>query len=266
MIIIGELINTSRKAISKAVEERDAEYIKDIARQQVEAGANYIDVNAGTRVHDEAECLKWLVETVQEEIDTPLCIDSPSAKSLKVGLEAHQNGQPMINSITDEKERYDEVLPMVLEYDAKIISLCMNDDGMPDTGKERLEIAKNLTDNMKDAGVKEENIYLDPLVKPVSVNTDFGNEVLDAIEMIHQEYDKVHTTCGLSNVSFGLPNRHLLNRAFLVMCMAKGMDSVILDPLDRKIMSLLIASNTLIGKDDFCMNYLKAQRAGKLEK
>ncbi len=266
MLIIGELINTSRKAISKALEEKDAQYIKDIARKQVEAGADYVDVNAGTRVHDEPESLKWLVETVQEEIDTPLCIDSPSSEALKVGLEAHKNGQPMINSITDEKERYDVVLPLVLEYKAKVISLCMNDDGMPDTGEERLEIAKNLTDNMKAAGVEEKDIYLDPLVKPVSVNTDFGQEVLDAIEMIHNEYSEVHTTCGLSNVSFGLPNRHLLNRTFLVMCMTKGMDSVILDPLDEKIMSLLIASNTLLGKDQYCMGYLKAQRAGKLIK
>ncbi len=266
MLVIGELINTSRKAIASAVEEKDSNYIKDIAKKQAEAGAHYIDVNAGTRVHDEPETLKWLVETIQEEIDTPLCIDSPSSKALEVGLKAHNNGQPMINSITDEKERYDEVLPLVLEYDAKVIALCMDDEGMPDTGKERLKIAKNLTDNMIEAGVKEENIFLDPLVKPVSVNTDFGQEVLDAIEMIHQEYTKVHTTCGLSNVSFGLPNRHLLNRTFLVMCMTKGMDSFILDPLDKKIMSLLIASETLLGKDDYCMGFLKAQRAGKLVK
>lgn len=266
MLVIGELINTSREPISKALENKDADYIKEIAKKQVEAGADYVDVNAGTRVHDEPESLKWLVETVQEEIDAPLCIDSPNIEALKVGLKAHKNGQPMINSITDEKERYDEVLPFVLEYNAKIIALCMDDDGMPDTGQQRLDIAKNLTDNMKNAGVKEDDIYLDPLVKPVSVNTDFGNEVLDSIEMIHQEYSKVHTTCGLSNVSFGLPNRHLLNRTFFVMCMTKGMDSVILDPLDKKIMSLLTASKTLLGKDEYCMQYLKAQRAGKLIK
>lgn len=266
MLVIGELINTSRKPIANAVEEKDGDYIKEVARKQVEAGADYIDVNAGTRIHDEPECMKWLVETVQEEIDKPLCIDSPSAEALKVGLERHENGQPMINSITDEQERYEEVLPFVLDYNAKIISLCMDDEGMPETAERRLEIAKNLTDKMKDAGVKEDDIYLDPLVKPVSVNTDFGIEVLDAIEDIHNEYSEVHTTCGLSNVSYGLPNRHLLNRTFLVMCMTKGMDSVILDPLDEKIMSLLIASNTLLGKDNFCMEYLKAQRAGKLIK
>lgn len=263
MLIVGELINTSREKIATAVEEKDAQYIKEIARKQVEAGADYIDVNAGTRTQDEPEMLKWLVETVQEEVDAPLCLDSPNTEALKAALESHK-GRPMINSISAEKERYDQVLPLVLDYDTEVIALCMDDEGIPDTGQERLDIAENLADNMLKAGVKEEDIYFDPLLKPVSVNTEFGNEVLDAIEMIHKKYPGVHTICGLSNVSFGLPNRRLLNRAFLVMCMTKGLDAVILDPLEINIMSLLKASEVLLGRDDYCMQYIKAQRAGEL--
>jgi len=263
MIIIGELINTSRKAIAPAVENRDAAFIQDIAKKQVAAGATYVDVNAGTRVYDEPEALTWLVETVQAAVDAPLCIDSPNPKAIKAALAAHK-GQAMINSITAEKERYDEILPFVVEHKARILALCMDDTGMPETAEQRLAIVEVLYQGLTGAGVKAEDIFFDPLVKPISVDVNFGNEVLETIRQIHQRYPGVHTTCGLSNVSFGLPNRKLLNQAFLVMCMANGMNSVILDPLDQNIMSLLIASKALLGRDEYCMGYLTAQREGRL--
>jgi len=263
MIIIGELINTSRKAIAPAVESRDAAFIQDIAKKQVAAGATYVDVNAGTRVYDEPEALAWLVETVQAAVDAPLCIDSPNPKAIAAALKVHR-GQAMINSITAEKERYDEILPMVIEHNARIVALCMDDTGMPETAEQRLKIVEGLYKGLTEAGVKPGDILFDPLVKPISVNTSFGNEVLETIRQIHQSYPGVHTTCGLSNVSFGLPNRKLLNQAFLVMCMANGMDSVILDPLDQNIMSLLISSNSLLGRDDYCMGYLTAHREGRI--
>lgn len=263
MIIIGELINTSRKAIAPAVENRDVDFIQDIAKKQVEAGATYVDVNAGTRVHDEPEALTWLVETVQAAVDAPLCIDSPNPKAIKAALEVHK-GQAMINSISAEKERYDEILPLVVKHNARIVALCMDDTGMPETAEQRLAIVKVLYQGLTEAGVKPEDILFDPLVKPISVNIGFGNEVLETIRQIHQQYPGVHTTCGLSNVSFGLPNRKLLNQAFLVMCMANGMDSVILDPLDQTIMSLLIGSKSLLGRDEYCMGYLTAHREGRI--
>lgn len=263
MIIIGELINTSRKAIASAVENRDALFIQDIAKKQVDAGATYVDVNAGTRTRDELDSLTWLVETVQSTVDVPLCIDSPDPKAIAAALKVH-NGQAMINSITAEKERYDEILPLIIEHKARIIALCMDDTGMPETAKQRLTVVNFLTEKLVAAGVKAEDIFFDPLLKPISINTDFGNEVLDTIKTIHQEYPGVHTTCGLSNVSFGLPSRKLLNRAFLVMCMANGMDSVVLDPLDQNIMSLVTASEALLNRDEYCMSYLSAYRGGRL--
>lgn len=265
MLIVGELINTSRKAIKPAVESRDAAFIKDIAQKQVDAGANYIDVNCGTMVYDEEETMAWLVETVQSQISVPLCLDSPNPKALEAGLSLVKNGQPMINSITAEKERFATILPFVLKYKAKIVGLCMDDSGMPETAIDRLKIADKLIHDMVTAGVPEDDIYLDPLVHPVSTGDKAGLEVLETIYNIKQKYPKVHGICGLSNISYGLPNRKILNQVFMIQTMAMGMDGYIMDPLDKAMMGFVYASQAILGKDEFCMNYLKAHRNGLYE-
>jgi len=152
MLIVGELINTSRKAIKPAVESRDAAFIKEMAQKQVDAGADYVDVNCGTMVFNEEETMAWLVETVQSQVTAPLCIDSPNPKALEVGLSLCKHGQPMINSITAEKDRYETILPFVLKYKAKIVGLCMDDSGMPETAEDRLKIATKLVTDMVAAG------------------------------------------------------------------------------------------------------------------
>ncbi|WP_206813088.1 methyltetrahydrofolate cobalamin methyltransferase [Paradesulfitobacterium ferrireducens] len=262
MLIIGELINTSRKAINEAVENRDAEYIKKIAQEQVEAGANYVDVNCGTMVFDEVETMEWLVNTVQEVVEVPLCIDSPNPKAIEAGLALAKYGQPLINSITGESERYNEILPLVLKYKTKVVALCMDDSGMPETAEDRMQVARNLHQKLTAAGVAEDDIYFDPLVKPVSTSDKAGLEVLDTVRLITQEFPNVHKVCGLSNVSFGLPNRKILNQLFMVQTMSMGMDSYILNPLDATMMGYVQASATLLGKDPYCMNYLNAHRKG----
>lgn len=265
MLIVGELINTSRKAIKPAVENRDAAYIQEIAMKQVEAGAHYVDVNCGTMVHNEPETMAWLIETIQEKVTAPLCLDTPNVKALEAGLPLVKNGQPMINSITAEKERFESVLPLVLKYKAKIVALCMDDSGMPETKEDRMRIAKKLVGDLTAAGVPEEDIYLDPLVKPISTSDRAGLDVLETVEEIKNMFPKVHGICGLSNISFGLPNRKVLNRVFLIQCMTKGMDSFILDPLDKTMMGFLYASQALLGQDQFCMQYLNAHRQGLYE-
>lgn len=262
MLIVGELINTSRKEIKPAVENRDAAYIQEIAMKQVEAGAHYVDVNCGTMVHNEPETMAWLIETVQEKVTAPLCLDTPNVKALEAGLPLVKNGQVMINSITAEKERFEQILPLVLEYKAKIVALCMDDSGMPETKEDRLRIATKLVEDLTAAGVPEEDIYLDPLVKPISTSDRAGLDVLETVEEIKARFPKVHGICGLSNISFGLPNRKVLNRVFLNLCMAKGMDSFILDPLDKTMMGFLYAGQALLGQDQFCMQYLNAHRQG----
>ncbi|MDI3548399.1 MAG: 5-methyltetrahydrofolate corrinoid/iron sulfur protein methyltransferase [Halanaerobiales bacterium] len=264
MIIIGELINSTRKEIKKAIEEKDKEYIQDIAQKQVEKGADFIDVNAGAFVHEEVEYLEWLVKIVQEVIDKPLALDSPNPEALKKALEFHE-GTPMINSITAEKERYQQILPLVKEYNARVIALCMDDEGMPETAEERLKVADKLINNLDKDGIPLENVFLDPLIKPISVNGEFGPQVLDTISGITEWGTDVHITCGLSNISYGLPKRALLNQAFLVLAMGRGLDSAIIDPLDDYLMKLVKASEVLLNLDPFGSKYLKAARAGELD-
>ncbi len=264
MIIIGELINSTREEIKAKIKEQDADYIKDIAKKQVEAGSSYVDVNAGAFVWDEIDYLIWLVETVQEVVDVPLTLDSPNAEALKKAAEVHE-GIPMINSITAEEERYKEIVPLVQEYDAKVVALCLSDDGMPETADERLKIADRLVNNFEKDGVPLENVYLDPIIKPISVDGKFGYQVLDTIEGVSDWGTDMHITCGLSNISYGLPNRALLNQAFLIMAMERGLDSAIIDPLDDYMMKLVKAAEVLINRDQYGMEYLKASRAGKLD-
>lgn len=267
MLIVGELINTSRKAIKEAVEKQDKAYIQQIAKEQAEAGADYIDVNCGTQFGQEIETMEWLVDSILEVIeDKPLCIDSPDAKALDAGLarftKARPDMQVMINSINYEKERYDEVLPLVGKYDAKIVALLMDDTGMPVTAEDRLGVADKLYEGLTGAGVPEENIYFDPLVKPISVSDKAGLEVLQTVKLLTEKYPKCHKMCGLSNVSYGLPNRKVLNSFFVAQTMVHGMDGYIINPCDPLMMGTVAAGMALLGEDQFCMGYLTAHRNG----
>lgn len=260
MLIIGELINASRKAIAGYIENQNAEAIQKVAQDQSDAGADYIDVNAGIFVGKEPKYIKWLVETVQKAVDSPCCIDSPDPKTIEAGLSVHK-GTAMINSISLEKERYNSLMSILAGTDFKVVALCMSDEGMPETVDDRMAIADKLVNGLLQNNVKIENIYVDPLVQPISTSNHCGVEFLDSIEKIGKTFKGIHTVCGLSNISYGLPNRKYLNQTFMVMAIAKGLDGAIIDPLNKKMMANIIAANTLVGKDDFCTNYLKAYRA-----
>ncbi len=264
MLIVGELINSTRKSIAAAIEAQDAEAIQKIAKDQEDAGADYIDVNAGTFRDKEPEYMKWLVKTVQEVVQVPCCIDSPDPRVVEAGLSVHE-GTAMMNSICLEKERYDSLIPVIAGTDLKIVALCTSDAGMPRTAEDRINVAEELANALVKNNIKLENIYVDPLVQPVATDVSFGREFLTAIEQIMTRFEGIHTICGLSNISFGLPERKFLNRNFMVMAIAKGLDGAIMDPLDRRMMTNIIAAETLAGRDNFCMNYLTAYRGEKLE-
>lgn len=264
MIIVGELINASRKAVAAAIDSQDKDTIQKMAKDQENAGADYIDVNAGVFGNQEAGYLKWLVETVQEVVEIPCCIDSPNPSVIEAGLSVHK-GTAMVNSISLEKERYEKMLPIIAGTDAKIVALCMSDAGMPETADQRLNNADELINKLIGSNIKIENIFVDPLVQPVATNHIFGYEFLIVIDQIRTQFKGVHTMCGLSNISYGLPERKLLNRTFMVMAIAKGLDGAILNPLDRRMMAYIAAAETLTGKDDFCMNYINAYREKKFE-
>jgi 5-methyltetrahydrofolate--homocysteine methyltransferase len=264
MIIVGELINASRKSVGAAIEKNDADTIKKLAVDQVENGADYIDVNAGIFVGKEPQYLKWLVETAQDAVDAPCSIDSPDPNAIEAALAVHR-GTAFINSISLEKERYDALLPIVAGTDLKVVALCMSDEGMPETAEDRIRIADKLINGLLQHNVPIENIYVDPLVQPVATNDNYGTEFLTTIEDIRTKFDGVHTMCGLSNISFGLPERKFLNQTFMVLAIAKGLDGAIVNPLDQKMMANIIAAEALIGKDEYCTKFLEAYRAKKFE-
>lgn len=262
MIIIGEKINSTLKAVRPAVENRDAKVITDLAVAQAEAGATYIDVNAGVFVEGEPEHLVWLVETVQAATDLPLAIDSPNPEAMRAGLVANKNGKPILNSITDETPRWNEVIPLVREFKTGIVALTMDDSGMPETKDERVRIAGSLIDKLTKEGVALDDIHIDPLVRPIGTGSHYGHVALDTIRDIKTKWPEVHITCGLSNISFGIPARKLMNTTFLVAAIAAGMDGAILNPMDKQLMSFLFAADALMGNDEYCMEYIMKFRDG----
>jgi 5-methyltetrahydrofolate--homocysteine methyltransferase len=264
MLIVGELINASRKAIGAAIKDKDKAAIQKVAADQHENGAHFIDVNAGIFVGEEADYLKWVVQSVQEAVDAPCCIDSPDPKVIEAALSVHK-GTAMINSISLEKERYEALLPVVAGTDLKVIALCMSDKGMPETVDARMAIADELVNGLVQKNVTVENIYVDPLVQPLSTNNTYGVEFLNAVEKIMTTFKGIHTMCGLSNISYGLPERKFMNQTFMTMAIAKGLDGAIVNPLDKRMMACIITAEALAGRDNYCMNYLKAYRAKQFE-
>ncbi|MBM4340748.1 MAG: methyltetrahydrofolate cobalamin methyltransferase [Deltaproteobacteria bacterium] len=264
MLIIGERINASRESIAKAISERNAAFIRNEAEIQAGAGAGYIDVNAGTFVGEEAEHLQWVIETVQEAIDLPLCIDSPDPAVIKAMMPLVKK-IPMINSITLETSRLESILPIVAEHQAKVIGLCQSGDAIADTAEAKVKMAGQLVEKVEGSGILLDRLYIDPLVYPLATNDQSALATLNAIEKIMKEFPGVHTTCGLTNVSYGLPNRKLVNRTFLVSAIGRGLDSVIMDPTDKQLFGALKAALTISGKDEFCMQYISGFREGKIE-
>ena len=263
MLIIGELINSTRKKVKAAVEARDADFVRDLARRQAEAGANILDVNGGIPGH-EAESLEWLINIVQETTDLPLSIDSSDPEVVRRTLPLCKQ-RPLLNSIPDEPARFDVLLPALKEYRPRVIALCMSSAGTPSGVDDRLHTASRLVDRLTNEGVDLDDIFVDPCVLPVSTGSEHGVAVLEAIGCITKRYPGVHTSVGLSNISFGVPARKLMNEVFLMLLMARGLDAAILDPCDRQLMANVAAAEALLGRDEFCVQYLRAFRAGKLE-
>jgi len=266
MLIIGEKINSSRENIKKMVKERNRDYFQKLAREQVESGAQMLDINVGTFRKDEAEYMKWMVNTIQEVVNVPLCIDSANYLAIKEGLDAYnwKTGKPLINSVTCEEEKLRLILPLVKKYQCSVIALAMDDNGIPSESSGRIKILEELIKKFIKQDIPLENIYLDPLVLPVSSNIQNGNITLEVLRKIKESHPDIKTVMGLSNVSFGLPERRIVNQSFVVLAMASGLDAAILDSTDKVMTSLIRASNVLLGYDNYCLKYLEDFRNGKL--
>jgi len=263
MLIIGERINSSRQSIAQAIEKKDEEFIRQEAVKQSEAGADYIDVNAGTFLGRESEYLPWLVQVVQEATHKPLCIDTVDPQVAAAALKVHQ-GKAILNSISGEQERYNHVLPLIKEYGCCIVASCLDSFGIPETAEGRIKIAAHLIDSLTKEGIARGDIFIDPLVQPISVDQEAAAKALEIIEHIKKNYPEVGTTAGVSNISFGLPLRKKLNQAFAIFTMHSGLDAAIIDPTDSQLMASLISAKAVLGKDEYCTDYIKAYRGGRL--
>ncbi len=254
----------TRKRIRERVLARDAEFIRREAQRQEQAGATHIDVNAGADPNREAEDMAWLTEVVAEATELPLCFDSANPKALREGLSRCNRPGTIINSITAEAERFDAVVPLVREFGTGVIALTMDDGGMPEDFDGRMAITRSLAGRLEQAGVGLDRVYFDHLVRPASTNPGQAQHILAAIRATREEFPDAHIALGLSNVSFGLPVRNHLNRAFLAMLVAAGADGAIIDPCEDGMMATLLAARAVLGLDEFCMGYISAFRAGRL--
>jgi len=262
MLIIGERINSTRKRIGEAMQKGDAELIREEALKQLQAGAHMLDINGGIPGR-EAEILSWLVEVVQGIQEIPLCLDSADPAALRQALPLCRQ-RAMINSITDEKDRYVKVVPLVKEFGARIVALCMSESGPPSGLEARVDTASRLIDRLTTDGIALDDIYVDPCVFPVSTGPEHGPALLDAVSQICGRYPGIHISAGVSNVSFGMPVRKLLNETLLVLLMSRGLDTAIIDPCQEGIVARILAAEVLTGRDEFCAGYLRAFREGKL--
>jgi 5-methyltetrahydrofolate--homocysteine methyltransferase len=263
MLIIGEKINGTRSQVAKAIAERDKDYIQNLARRQVASGADYLDVNAGTKPDQETDALVWLVGVVQEVVDVPLCLDSVIPKALTAAMD-HMEQTPMINSISGEKKRLEEVLPLPAKHGCPVIALALDDRGIPKTTEDRLDIVRQVIHETDRAGIDRDKLFIDPLVIAIATDTNSGLKAFEAMREIKAEFKDVHLTSGLSNISFGMPARGLINRAFLAFALEAGLDSAIMDPLDRELYGALLAAEVVLGRDRYCLNYTNAYREGRI--
>ena len=264
MIVIGEKINGTRKAVQAAIVERDAEAIRALIREQVEAGADYLDVNAGTGPDRELEDMLWLLSLVREEApETPICIDSSSPATLAAALQAVEK-TPMVNSINADPARLEAFIPLIRERGCPVIALALDESksGMPKDNAERMENIGRIFAATRAAGIPDSDVYVDPLIMAVATDNKAGTAVLDCIRAIHETYPEAHITGGLSNISFGLPERALVNRTFLTLAMYNGMDSAVCNPANRPLIESMKATEMLLGKDRFCRKYTTAVKNG----
>lgn len=261
MEIIGEKINGTRKRVARAIAERDADFIQDLARRQSEAGSAWLDVNAGTHPKQEPDDLIWLVETVQAVVDTPLCLDSANPRALEAAIKS-VNQTPMINSISGEPQRLEEILPLVAAHGCRVIALAMDAKKIPETAEARVAVIEKVLAATHAADIPDERVYVDPLAMTISTNIQSAMIFFDTLRAVHSAFPKIHFTAGLSNISFGLPARSYVNRAFLTLAMQAGLDSAILDPLDPELKAAMLAAELVLGRDRHCLNFTRAYRAG----
>jgi 5-methyltetrahydrofolate--homocysteine methyltransferase len=261
MIIIGEKINGAIPSVAKAISEKDGGFIKELAKSQAEAGAHFIDVCASTDVEVELETMKWLIDLVQEATDTPIAVDSPSAEICAAALKLC-NKPGLVNSVSMEGNKIDVVFPVIADTQWECAALLCDDTGIPKSEEQRMDVFAAIMDKAKEYGLAPSRLHIDPLVEMLCTSEDGINTILDVIRKIKEQYPQIHVTGGASNISFNLPARKFVNQAFLVLAMGAGMDSAIINPLNKHMMGLIYATEALKGMDEYCIEYINGYRKG----
>ena len=258
-VMIGERINpTGRKLLSEEMSKGDFSRVEQDTLAQVAAGAQMLDVNAGIPLADEPKILADTIKLVQSLTDVPLSIDSSIVAALQAGLEVYQ-GKALLNSVTGEEERLEEVLPLVKKYGCAVVAISNDETGISEDPDVRFAVAKKIVDRAKDYGIPSSDIVVDPLVMPIGALNSAGMQVIKLVRRLQEEL-KVNTTCGASNVSFGLPNRNGINSAFLTMAIASGLTSAITNPLHESVMQSVLGADVMMGNDPNCVRWIKRYR------
>lgn len=255
MIIIGEKLNGSIPSVAKAIADKDAELIKERARKQAEAGATFLDVCASVEEDVEVETLKWMIDLVQEVTDTPICVDSPSAKSCVAAIPFCKR-PGLVNSVSLEGDKIDTIFPVIADTDWECVALLCDNDGIPDSVERRMKVFHGIMEKAKEYGIAPSRLHIDPLVVTLSTDETALTVFADCCRQIKAEYPEIHITSGLSNISFGLPVRKNINQAFMVLAMNAGMDSAIVDPTNKNMIGMIYATNALLERDEYCLNYI----------
>ena len=255
MIIIGEKLNGSIPSVAKAIAEKDADLIRERARMQAEAGATFLDVCASVEEDVEVETLKWMIDLVQEVTDTPICVDSPSAKSCVAAIPFCKR-PGLINSVSLEGDKIDTIFPVIADTDWECVALLCDNDGIPDSVERRMKIFFGIMEKAKQYGIAPSRLHIDPLVVTLGTDQTALTVFADCCRRIKYEYPEIHITSGLSNISFGLPVRKNINQAFMVLAMNAGMDSAIVDPTNKNMIGMIYATNALLERDEYCLQYI----------
>lgn len=262
MIIIGEKINGSIPAVAEAIAKRDAEFIRERARIQTEAGATYLDCCASVPEAEEVETLKWMIDCIQEVSDLPIAVDSPSADVI-AQVFPYCKRPGLINSVSGEGGKVDKLFPLIADTKWEVICLLSDDSGIPKCAADRLKVFDYIIAKAKEYGIATSRLHIDPLVEMLCTSEDGIAMVEEVIHTVKEKFPSIHVTGAVSNISFNLPVRKLLNQAFLVLAMKAGMDSAVLDPTNRDMMGMMYATEAMLGLDEYCMEYIGAYRDGK---
>ncbi len=258
-VIIGERINpTGRKKLAEEMKQGDFSRVETDAIAQVEAGAHMLDINAGIPLADEPAMLAAAIKLVQSVTDVPLSIDSSIVAALDAGLSVYQ-GKALVNSVTGEEERLETVLPLVARHGAAVVAIANDETGISEDPDVRFAVAKKIVERAMDHGIPREDIVVDPLVMPVGAINSAGKQFMHIVRRLREEL-RVNTTCGASNVSFGLPNRNGINGAFLTMAIASGLTSAIMSPLHDEVMQAVLGANVMMGNDPNCARWIRKYR------